>query len=218
MLFSGPVFLFLFLPLLLLLASVVVNQLCAVWVQRDQARGASGRAGMWAAVTFDVLLLAALKYADFLWHDAIALLGALGIASAARAAPPWGGALHLPIGISFYTFQAISFVVDVRRRQARVPPHALDFALYLTAFPQLLAGPIVRYREVAGQLLERSETWRDLAAGARRFALGLGKKVLVADVLATTADGVFALPPENLSAPALWLGTLCFWGQIYFDF
>lgn len=251
MLFSGPVFLFLFLPLLLLLyripgrrwrnslllasslflyvweergwvllliASVVVNQLCAAWVQRDLERGASGRAGMWTAVVFDVLLLATLKYADFLWRNAIALLDVLGIESPVRAAPPWGSALHLPIGISFYTFQAISFVVDVRRRQARTPRHALDFALYLTAFPQLLAGPIVRYRDVAGQLLQRSETWSDLAAGVRRFAIGLGKKVLVADVLAATADGVFGLPPENVSAPALWLGTLCFWGQIYFDF
>src|SRR5262249_2166929 len=126
--------------------------------------------------------------------------------------------IALPIGISFFTFHAISYVVDVHRRDAAAQKRPVEAALYLLLFPQLIAGPIIRYREIAGQLAARVVPSDDFAAGIRRFIAGFAKKMLVANTLAAPADAIFALPAAQLTAPHAWLGIVCYTGQIYFDF
>jgi alginate O-acetyltransferase complex protein AlgI len=124
----------------------------------------------------------------------------------------------LPIGISFFTFHAISYVVDVYRRDATAQKSPVHAALYLLLFPQLIAGPIIRYRDIADQLARRTVSLDDFAYGVRRFVLGLAKKVLVANVVAGPADQIFGMPSAQLTAAHAWLGVVCYTVQIYFDF
>ncbi len=160
----------------------------------------------------NLLLLAGFKYANFLADSLNPLLLALGLPRLDLAP------VHLPIGVSFFTFQALTYVVDVYRRDAEVQRNPLHVALYISLFPQLIAGPIVRYHQIALQLRERSSRLEDIAYGIRRFVIGLGKKVLIANTLATPADQIFAVPPGELQASVAWLGAVCFALQIYFDF
>ena len=125
----------------------------------------------------------------------------------------------LPIGISFFTFHAISYVVDVYRGDATAQKSPVHAALYLLLFPQLIAGPIIRYRDIADQLARRVVGLDDFAAGVRRFIVGLGKKVLIANNVAAAADGIFAhAGPAELTPALAWLGIVCYTLQIYFDF
>ena len=126
--------------------------------------------------------------------------------------------ITLPLGISFYTFQSLSYTIDVYRGDARASRNLLDFACFVTLFPQLVAGPIVRYRDIAAQLRERVVTRSDFAAGVTRFVLGLAKKVLVANTVAIAADEIFAIPEAHMTPGLAWLGVLCYTLQIYFDF
>ncbi|MCI6363712.1 MBOAT family O-acyltransferase, partial [Intestinimonas butyriciproducens] len=126
--------------------------------------------------------------------------------------------IELPIGISFFTFQALSYVLDVAMDRAEVQRSPLDLGLYISFFPQLIAGPIVKYADVAGQIAHRQETWADFSEGCVRFLTGLGKKVLIANQAAVVADRVFAMDPAGLSVPLAWLGSLCYTFQIYYDF
>ena len=125
----------------------------------------------------------------------------------------------LPIGISFFTFQAISYLVDVSRREADAPRDPMRVALYISLFPQLIAGPIVRFRDIAAQL-EIPPRRRPKASPAEFSAsrIGLGKKMLIANTLAVPADAIFALPASDLGLATAWLGVVCYGFQIYFDF
>jgi alginate O-acetyltransferase complex protein AlgI len=123
----------------------------------------------------------------------------------------------LPLGISFFTFHALSYVIDISRRKIR-RGGPLDFAVYMTLFPHAIAGPIVRYGDIAGQIRERVVTSAGFADGVRRFIIGLAKKVLVANSVAVTADAIFALPADELNFSLSWLGITCYTLQIYFDF
>jgi alginate O-acetyltransferase complex protein AlgI len=247
-LFTEPTFLFLFLPVLLalyfltrvhagyanllllaasvlfyakgggaftwlMLGSIAFNYVMAILVDRARATSdVRARQVLAAAVTVNLLVLAWFKYANFLVENANAMLGAVGARS--FAAPE----VLLPIGISFYTFHAISYVVDVYRRQAAAQKSPVHAGLYMLLFPQLIAGPIIRYREIADQLARRTVALDDFACGVRRFIIGLGKKVLIANVLAGPADGIFQMPAHQLIAPYAWLGIVCYTLQIYFDF
>ena len=124
----------------------------------------------------------------------------------------------MPIGISFYTFQALSYVIDVYRRE--VPPQHDPFslALYVSMFPQLIAGPIVRYHDVNVQLAVRKHSFAQFSEGISRFLFGLSKKVLLSNVFAQIADGVFKYAPSELSAAGAWMGAIGYTLQIYFDF
>ena len=124
----------------------------------------------------------------------------------------------MPIGISFFTFQGMSYVFDVYYGSARVQKNILNVALYISLFPQLIAGPIVRYQTVADEIEARSETLSGAASGVRRFCLGLGKKMLLANSMGVVADAVFALAPERISLPLAWIGAAAYTFQIYFDF
>ena len=127
--------------------------------------------------------------------------------------------IELPIGISFFTFQALSYVLDVQRGRGQAQRSPLKVGLYISFFPQLIAGPIVKYETVADQIDHRKETWDDFAAGCARFIVGLGKKVLLANQLALVADRAFLLEgADRLTTAFAWLGSLCYTLQIYYDF
>ena len=128
--------------------------------------------------------------------------------------PAWQ--ILLPVGISFYTFQSMSYSIDIYRGDAKPTRGFLDFACYVSLFPQLVAGPIVRYSELAEQLRERTHTWDKVAEGLYRFVLGLSKKVIIADACAVVADAAFGA--DALTGADAWLGMLAYAFQIYFDF
>ena len=126
--------------------------------------------------------------------------------------------IHLPIGISFFTFQAISYIIDVYRKETAPQESIINLGLYIALFPQLIAGPIIRYHDIARQLLVRTINIDKFASGVERFVYGLGKKVLIANPMGAIADSIFALAPYQLSTSAAWIGILCYTMQIYYDF
>ena len=126
--------------------------------------------------------------------------------------------IALPIGISFYVFQIVSYLVDVYRRDVAAQRNPLKFMLYVSLFPQLIAGPIVRYSTIAEDIENRNADFENIVAGLRRFSIGLAKKVLVADAMASVADVIFAVPTVDIPCAYCWLGALAYTLQIYFDF
>jgi alginate O-acetyltransferase complex protein AlgI len=164
------------------------------------------------AVAMNLGLLGVYKYANFAVDVLNHALEAAGIATLSPVD------VHLPIGISFFTFQALSYVIDVYRRDAPAQTNPVRLALYISLFPQLVAGPIVRYGHVARQLGERRVDLDGFSSGVARFIAGLAKKVLVANSLAVCADGIFALPAEHLTTSLAWIGSIAYALQIYFDF
>lgn len=126
--------------------------------------------------------------------------------------------IPLPVGISFYTFHALSYLVDVYRKKERAQKNLFDLSLYITFFPQLVAGPIIRYNTVAEQLKKRAFTSDDFACGIRRFIIGLSKKVLLANTFGKIADDLFSTGIHELSTSSAWIGIIAYTLQIYFDF
>ncbi|MGH3824980.1 MAG: MBOAT family O-acyltransferase, partial [Pseudonocardiaceae bacterium] len=163
-------------------------------------------------ISFDLAVLIMWKYAGFASEQAAALASFTGLALPTVS-------LALPIGISFYTFHHISYVVDVYRGERPALRDKVSFVAYIAMFPQLVAGPIVRYREIADQLAQsRSHRLDDIAAGFPRFALGLCKKVVIADSLAPVVDACFATPADQMTTAIAWLGAIAYTLQLYFDF
>jgi alginate O-acetyltransferase complex protein AlgI len=166
---------------------------------------------VFVGVSVDIGILIYFKYTNLLWgslHDALLQKVDIG------AAPE----VLLPIGISFFAFQAISYLLDVNAGRARPPERLIDFGMYKAAFPQLIAGPIVRYTDIQDRIQNRLVKLDDLYAGSIRFCIGLGKKVVIADQIGTLADKVFQTPAGDLSTGAAWAGVLAYSMQIYFDF
>lgn len=126
--------------------------------------------------------------------------------------------ITLPIGISFFTFQAMSYVIDAYRKEVGVQKSFTNVLLYISLFPQLIAGPIVKYHDVAEQIEDREQTLDGMARGTRRFAVGLAKKVLIANTMASVADTMFAAPSSEIAAIGAWIGVFAYMLQIYFDF
>jgi alginate O-acetyltransferase complex protein AlgI len=201
----------------LMLGSIAFNYWMAIAVDRAQ-RPATGRPLVSArrilafAVAVNLVVLGVFKYANFFADNVNTLVLALGVR------PVVVPRVLLPIGISFFTFHAISYIVDVYRRDATAQKSPVHAALYLLLFPQLIAGPIIRYRDIADQLARRVVTADDFAYGVRRFVIGLAKKVLVANVVAGPADRIFGMRVAELSTGHAWLGIVCYTFQIYFDF
>lgn len=190
-----------YLPLLLL--SVALNYGCGLL-----AAGKRPRLGVWLAVVGGIGMLAVFKYADFLIGTGNRLLG--------LSLPLTG--IALPIGISFFTFQGLSYVIDVYRDRTAVSRSFVKVLLYISFFPQLIAGPIVKYHDIEKEIDERRTTPEETALGIRRFICGLAKKLLVANTMGRMADAVFALPAGEIGMLAAWMGALCYTLQIYFDF
>jgi alginate O-acetyltransferase complex protein AlgI len=165
-----------------------------------------------AAIVFDLGVLVWFKYAGFLAENVAFVSGGHLDAGGVMAH------VYLPLGISFFTFHAISYVVDVYRHTSEARRNPLEVVLYFMFFPQLIAGPIIRYKDVAAQLSRRVVTVEGFAYGARRFVVGLGKKVLIANTLGACVDHVFVTAPAELSRPLAWFALAAYTLQIYFDF
>lgn len=199
---------------LVILASILANWVIGLLLRSEAAAldPPLGRRLFVTGIAFNLGLLFVFKYSGFAG-------AALNRALAALALPPLPvPEIHLPIGISFFTFQALSYLVDVRRGAVPASRSLLNFAVYKSLFPQLVAGPIVRYRDVAAQFTPHGVPPEQYVSGIRRFIVGVGKKVLIANTVAQAADRIFALPPTALGPLAAWLGLVCYTLQIYFDF
>ena len=196
--YGGPPF------LLLMLLSIAVNYVGALWAAPGRRHA---RAVMVLTTAVNLALLGWFKYAGFFFSNLAKVWTGLPVPE-----------VTLPIGISFFTFQGLSYVLDVYQGQAQPQRNPLHVALYISLFPQLVAGPIVRYTTVAEEILTRRETISDFSAGAVRFLFGLAKKMLLANQLGLMADEIFAVRPEFLTVSLTWLGAIAYTGQIYFDF
>ena len=190
---------------LLLLFSIACNYGFGVLIGALREKGRSSTAALIGAVVVNLGVLFVFKYLNF----TTAQLSALGLELSLTQ-------IALPIGISFFTFQAMSYVIDVHRGQTPAQKNPLTLALYIALFPQLIAGPIVKYHTVAEQLDGRVESWEGFSSGVRRFLVGLCKKVLLANQLALIADRAFSAGAP--AASMAWLGAVCYALQIYFDF
>ncbi len=188
----------------LLLASCLMNYLFGRLVARK-----SGRKWFLAlAVLMNIGIMAVFKYSAFAVRTFNSITGLhIGVPD-----------IPFPIGISFYTFQALSYVIDVYRDPGSVQKNPYKLFLYILLFPQLIAGPIVKYHDIADQITSRTHTLAGAARGLRRFMVGLSKKVLIANTLAVAVDAIYAMPAEQVSAPAAWLAAVCYALQIYYDF
>ena len=171
----------------------------------------SNRFWLIVGVSINLIFLLIFKYANFFAKNFAELFQHDG-----QAYQDLG--IVLPIGISFYTFQAISYLIDVYRRTTEPQKKFVNLALYISFFPQLIAGPIVRYHDIAKQLVNRSHSRASFIYGVERFVLGLAKKVLIANQFALIADNVFAISPDSLGTFTAWIGIIAYSFQIYFDF
>jgi alginate O-acetyltransferase complex protein AlgI len=249
MLFTDPCFLFLFLPVVLavyyftprggknfvllgasilfyalgegwstfvVLASIVINFFIGQWIEKRGDRQRS-----WGAIVTGVIvnlvLLSTFKYSAFLVENLNILLAAVNVP---RLPLP---KIHLPLGISFFTFHALSYITDVWRQEVKPMKRLSSFGLYIMLFPQLIAGPIIRYKTICDQFAiggprGRQHSWDAFAEGVRRFIIGFGKKMLIANTVAQTSVTIFTIRPTLLTPAVAWLGVVCYTLQIYFDF
>lgn len=234
MVFSTPIFLFLFLPavlvlnyiipkkyiaaknvvlliaslffyawgepknVLLMLLSIAVNYVCGLLLGRFDSDEKKRKVVLWASVVFNLGLLFFFKYFSFVTGGLFPVI-------------------KLPIGISFFTFQIMSYTIDVYRRSVEPQKSLLKLALYISLFPQLIAGPIVRYIDVEKQLTYRECTAEKTARGMIRFSMGLAKKVIISNTVAAICDGIFG-STNTVPAFTAWVGVICYALQIYFDF
>jgi len=186
-------------------ASILMNYLFGLWVHAAKCRGKSVKPAIVCTVAANLSILFVFKYLNFTLRN----LKLLGLPVAVTD-------IALPIGISFFTFQAMSYVFDIALGRGRVQKNPLNVGLYISLFPQLVAGPIVKYETVADEIMHRRENWADFAEGVRRFLIGVGKKVLLSNQLAVVADAAFGA--EAPSAAFAWLGIFSYTLQIYYDF
>jgi alginate O-acetyltransferase complex protein AlgI len=243
MLFTSPLFLFLFLPLvllcfylvpkqlknivllsgsvlfytwgeeflvLLMLSSTVIDYSCGLIIDSGKKK-----LGLYISIIANLSFLACFKYADFAFENFHLVLSKLGWAESVFKDLP---GIALPLGISFYTFQTMSYTIDVYRGEVKANRNFIEFATYVTMFPQLVAGPIVRYIDIQKQLTTRDLSWNKFSEGIQRFIIGLAKKVILANTFAAVSDEIFELAPYDLSTGVAWLGIITYSLHIFFDF
>ena len=194
--FGGPKF------LLVLLAVVLIDYVGAILINKTNKK----KLFLILTITCNILVLVYFKYTGFFLENVNSIFGL-------KITIP---KIVLPIGISFYTFQAMSYVIDVYRNKVKLQKNFLTLLLYVSLFPQLVAGPIVRYETIEDELNNRKETFNDISEGIKRFILGLAKKVIIANQMGLLADTIFGL--NELSTPVAILGGIAYMFQIYFDF
>ena len=163
-------------------------------------------------IVIPLFLLAVFKYANFFLTEISKLVSTIGLPLFHYTS------IILPIGISFYTFQCLSYVIDVYQNKAKPERNFIDLFVYISMFPQLIAGPIVRYSTIVKQLHERRERLNEFSLGALRFVYGLSKKVMIADACGQIADAAYQIPTDGVSTSVALLGSLTYCIQIYFDF
>lgn len=192
--------------IVLMIFSIVLNYFSAVFISKENGR--KKKAFLIVSILINLGLLGVFKYYNFV-VDSINIIFNMTISE--RNIP-------LPIGISFYTFQALSYVVDVYKEKVKVQKKIINLALYISFFPQLIAGPIVQYKDINKQLEVRNITTGKIANGFCRFFCGLGKKVLLSNTMAAIADSIFTKDYGTLGITIAWLGIISYTLQIYFDF
>lgn len=243
MLFSSAIFIFLFLPfavgfylllpmrlknlflvfaslffytwgekevVLVLLATTVADFSYGLMIEKGHRK-----TGLVLSIITNVAFLGFFKYFNFAFENFTAILNFFGINNNAFEKVP---AITLPIGISFYTFQTMSYTIDVYRGKVRASRNLIDYAAFVTMFPQLVAGPIVRYSDIEQQLRNKNINSENFALGLQRFIIGLAKKMLIANSFAEISDAVFTNDPQMLSSGMLWAGIIAYALQLYFDF
>lgn len=242
MLFSSLTFIFIFLPLVLLayyvvhpkgkniilmlaslffyawggvsltsvlIISILGNYLFGLWVNRVSNRS---KIPLTIGILFNLSLLGTFKYGNFIVENINIVAIKIGLQ------PFEYPGIILPLGISFFTFQALSYLIDIYRGETPVQKNLFYLALYISFFPQLIAGPIVRYNYLAPQLTVRKESLENFTVGIERFVLGLVKKVIISNQFGIIASEAFQLSPEILPQQIAWAGVFCYSFQIYFDF
>lgn len=192
----------------LMIFSIIINYIFGLLIEHSREKLGLKKTYLVISVLANLAILGYYKYSTFLVENINAVFG-LDIVM---------DPLTLPIGISFFTFQAMSYVIDVYRKDAEVQKNVFDLALYISLFPQLVAGPIVRYNTIADQIKSRIHNMELFSDGVRQFIIGLAKKVIIANPLGSIADTIFATSPENMSVTTAWIGIIAYSLQIYFDF
>jgi alginate O-acetyltransferase complex protein AlgI len=194
------------------LGSIAIDFYIVKWLYQSEGKKRRLLTGL--SILLNVGLLAYFKYANFLVDNFNVILSSFGYANVS-----WTE-VALPIGISFFTFQKITYSVDVYRNVHAPLKKVWDYGMYILMFPQLIAGPIVRFNEIADQIEDRKahETLDNRLTGFFRFIIGLSKKVLIANVLGEQVDMIFAMEPGDMTTPLAWLGVVAYAFQIYFDF
>ncbi len=245
MVFSSPIFLFYFLPtlialyfitpraaknvlllaasllfyawgegfyVLLMLFSIALNYIAGLFIERSSHGSQTAKLAIGVGVALNLGILVSFKYANFLVDNINVVLSFLSLAE-------WNlQPVHLPLGISFFTFQAISYLIDIYRREITAQQNPLNLGLYIALFPQLIAGPIVRYQSIAKEIAQRQVSSSLFISGAERFVLGLSKKMLIANPLGAVVDVIFSAPIETIPTHIAWFGILLYALQIFFDF
>ena len=195
--------------LLILIMSTLADYLLGLLIDRDARHK---KLWLFLSVIFNLGLLAYFKYANFFvaeFNSALVFF---------RYFPFAWKEIIFPIGISFFTFKKLSYIIDIYRGESPAMENIVDFALYIAMFPQLIAGPIVRYSYIRSQLKDRRESWNNFYMGILRFCWGLAKKVMIANSCGQIADVIFNLDLELLDTKVAWLGAIAYTLQIYFDF
>ncbi len=192
----------------LMIFSAIFNYFMAIDIGKARVHGSNGKGTLLFTVIVNLFILSFFKYYGFLMDTINDLLGT----------DIQYTALSLPIGISFYTFQALSYIFDVYRGNVKVQINPLKFTLYLALFPQLIAGPIVKYKDIAEQLDHREVTLEKFGWGTMRFIIGLGKKVILANNLGAIYAEISSLSDDQATAMTFWIGIIAYTLQIYFDF
>lgn len=241
MVFSSTVFLFLFLPCVLIvyffsprslknmvllvaslffyawgapnfiwviLLSILVNYIFALAIEYNRDKKKLIKGLLAVTVIINLVMLGVFKYSNFVVDNVNTIFG-----TSIKLDP-----IILPLGISFFTFQGLSYIFDVYRQDVKAQRNPLNIALYITLFPKLIQGPIVRYQSIADQIVKRKETVEKFAEGIKRFIMGLAKKMLLANNIGWVADQIFAMPSAQLSVGLAWIGAIAYTLQIYFDF
>lgn len=194
--------------IILMILSILLNYFCGMDIENKSENEAKAKRSLVFAITVNIVLLVFFKYFGFLVESTNTLFG---ISIPYRE-------LALPIGISFYTFQEISYIVDVYRGKVKAQQSLVKYALYVSMFPQLVAGPIVCYGDIDKQLTERKISGRKLGQGAMLFIIGLSKKAVLANTLGKIFEEISSTSASNLTVLMAWLGCITYAFQIYFDF
>ena len=205
---SGPV-------VFLLLLSIIVNYFAALWIEKAQR---FCNVFFVLSVIFNLSLLFYFKYFSFFYGEIDRLIFLLANHLGFSYKISELGKIELPIGISFFTFQAISYLGEVRSKEQKAARNIIDYGMYISLFPHLIAGPIVRYSDISKEIQSRSLSTQTFFEGIVRFSLGLGKKVILANSLGVVADKIFALPSDEVMTSVAWIGIVCYSFQIYYDF
>ncbi|EDZ51951.1 MBOAT family O-acyltransferase [Bacillus cereus] len=192
----------------LMLFSILVNYWFGILLGNSRFTNGQRKLLLTFAIVMNIAILVYFKYANFLVDNINSILHTNIVLEK----------IPLPIGISFFTFHAMSYIIDIYKKKVDAQRNIFDLALYFTVFPQLVAGPIVRYNTISHQLHQRTVDADKFSEGVRRFIIGLGKKVLIANQLGVIADEIFSMNPSDMSVSLAWMGAIAYTLQIYFDF